>query len=508
MNGNRWPSTLDADAVPAPVLALSASFDPRPQPRERRVLFISYAFPPTGGGGVQRSVKFAKYLPEFGWRATVLTSGNPSVPLRDADLQGELDPSTTILRARTLEPPYAVKQALTDSGERRLAASARGLLRRLGMRLLQPDPQVLWNPGAMWLARNALRKTEHDAIYATGPPFSSFLLGRALKKRFHLPLVLDFRDEWLLSSQYLENYQLGKLARRRQRAMMNKCLQAADAVIATTKASADELARYCHQAGSRTTVACIHNGYDPADLAGMQSGSAESAGLCLKKPLDLTVSTPKPGERRPEASLRGRFREFEAKPVWRIAYTGTLWTLTDVAPIVSALKRVSSLSPEAASRIEFALAGRRTPEQDRELRRLGSTPVSVKRHGYLAHRRSLEFAASAQALLLLLADLPGAERVVPAKLFEYLALEKPILAICPPGETAQLLQQHGHASVFRPEETEKIAAWLMAHVEQRADRSSREEESPERSGSAIDRFSRQALTGELAGLLGGMVSRA
>ena len=171
----------------------------------RRVLFISYAYPPTGGGGVQRSVKFTKYLPETRWRPTVLTAANPSVPVQDSDLSGDLDPETVVLRARTFEPSYAVKQKLVSTGKPS-RVSLRSLVRQAGMSVLQPDPQVLWNPLAYRMASTALRQTPHEVIYVTGPPFSSFLLGRSLKRRFGLPLVLDFRDEWLLSSQYLDNH--------------------------------------------------------------------------------------------------------------------------------------------------------------------------------------------------------------------------------------------------------------------------------------------------------------
>ena len=131
------PQSAAVSTVPAGALR-PVDPDVRATGSKKRLLFISYAFPPTGGGGVQRSAKFTKYLPEYGWQATVLTAANPSVPVQDQDLQDDVNGSTTLLRARTLEPSYAMKKALVDSGEQRSGPSIRTLLRRAAMQLLQP----------------------------------------------------------------------------------------------------------------------------------------------------------------------------------------------------------------------------------------------------------------------------------------------------------------------------------------------------------------------------------
>ncbi|PAY21321.1 hypothetical protein CKO51_01715 [Rhodopirellula sp. SM50] len=424
---------------------------------ERRMLLISYAYPPTGGGGVQRSVKFAKYLPQYSWRPTVLTAADPSVPVRDNDLSMELDPQTTVLRARTLEPSYRTKQKLITTGDPSSLSFKRWMkrcIRKAGMSLLQPDPQILWNPYAARLATQTLRQIPHAVVYVTGPPFSSFLLGRTLKRRFGLPLVLDFRDEWLLSSQHFENHQRSGIAYRQQRRMLAKVLRAADAVVATTQASADELARQVQESGSRASVHCIYNGYDEDDLTAL----------------------------RPESNPPERLR---------IVYTGTLWKLTDVSPVVDALIQLAAADPDSAARIDLIIAGRRTPHQDAQVGQLDATAVNVQRHDYLPHGKSLELAASADVLLLLLADEPGAERVVPAKLFEYLALRKPILAICGDGETASLIDQHGHTYRFSPGQPERIAACLSTLLAERPCR-------PTCIADDLGRFSRRRQTSQLA----------
>lgn len=427
---------------------------------EQRMLFISYAFPPAGGGGVQRSVKFAKYLPEYQWLPTVLTTANPSVPVRDSDLSSELDPATPVLRAKTLEPSYGMKQRLIASGSTAGFSWKRTVkqgIRRLGMSLLQPDPQVLWNPNAARLAKRTLRSIPHQAIYVTGPPFSSFLLGRSLKRRFGLPLVLDFRDEWLLASRYLDNHQRSGMAFRHHRRMLDKVLRSADAVVATTQASANELSQQIEQAGSHAAVHCIYNGYDDADL----------------------------NQVRPISKPTNRLR---------IVYTGTLWRLTDISPVVDALTQLAEVDPGSAGRIDLIVAGRRTPDQQAIVRKLDATPVNVQYHDYLPHGESLQLAASADLLLLLLADEPGAERVVPAKLFEYLAMRRPILSVCGEGETAMLLSEQGQPYRFSPNAPESIAQCLLYLLRDREALAYPE-------STNIGRFSRRQQTGQLAAVL-------
>ncbi|TWT82755.1 hypothetical protein CA13_42180 [Planctomycetes bacterium CA13] len=432
---------------------------------EARVLFICYAYPPTGGAGVQRSVKFTKYLPHFGWQPTVLTAANPSVPVSDNDLLNDIDPETIVLRAKTLEPSYSVKQNLATS-KRTRRFSPKRWIRHAAMSVLQPDPQVLWNPLA-WHMANKILKQHHKAIYVSGPPFSSFLLGRSLKRRFQLPLVLDFRDEWLLASQYMDNHQRTGSSQRRQLAMLHKVLKSADAVLATTQASADELNRQIKNAGGTAPVTCLYNGYDEDDIAGVNRSEPTTDRL-------------------------------------RIVYTGTLWKLTDVSPIVSALLRLSKSDPNTAARIELAIVGRRTPEQNAILKKLKSSAVKLILHDYVPHGQSLDLAASADTLLLLLADEAGAERVVPAKLFEYLALKKPILAVCGDGEMATLLRQQQHFDQFHPKQTKEIATWIGSRWRDR-ESARRDQVQHQPHVKPIQRYSRRELTGQLAGVIDSIV---
>ncbi|MBC7818294.1 MAG: hypothetical protein IAG10_15520, partial [Planctomycetaceae bacterium] len=260
----------------------------------KRVLVVTYNFPPVGGAGVQRVTKFVKYLPQFGWDATVLTTENPSVPVYDESLLADVPPQTVVVKARTLEPGYALKRfvsasnaepnqvtrsvseggrSMTSDGNSpsltlrvRFMAAAKRALRGAANLLLQPDPQVLWNSRAIEAGLRILGQRTHDAIFVTAPPFSSLLIGAELARRTGLPLVLDYRDEWSISNSYLENKRLGWLSRTWQQHQQSLCVRAASALVATTRHSAESLQEVARASECRPLVTHIYNGFDTADF--------------------------------------------------------------------------------------------------------------------------------------------------------------------------------------------------------------------------------------------------
>lgn len=397
---------------------------------QRRLLMVAYAFPPVGGAGVQRPLKWVKYLHRAGWRVTVLTPQNPSVPVRDDSLLEEVPAETVFLRPKTLEPNYRWKVRLNyDVPTRpRKWLPAKHWLRAAIGGLLQPDPQILWYPQAVSLAVQHLRQVTHDAILVTAPPFSSFLIGASLRRRCRLPLILDYRDEWDLSNRYLEHASRGVYSRFVQERMQRYVLRVADAVIATTQASKQRLQERIQQVQGHAQAVCIYNGYDEEDLHQTSLPSAVP-------PL-------------PDGCFR-------------LVYTGTLWNLTSLEPLAIGLELLHRRSPDLASRVELVCVGRKTPEQRHYLERLKQqTSCKVVDIAYSPHEEIIPWLRSADALCLLLTDAPGADRVVPAKLFEYLALRKPIVALLPEGESAQLVAEYARAGFFLPKNPIALADWL------------------------------------------------
>lgn len=406
----------------------------------KRVLFISYPFPPVGGAGVQRVTKFVKYLPEHGWLPSVLTVANPSVPALDHSLLADIPPQVMVRRAKTWEPGYRAKAAMTSnagepntSARRGLKAAIKGLAHRAAKLVLQPDPQILWMPHALREGRRLLEEHSHAAIVASGPPFSTFLIGASLSRRSGLPLVLDYRDEWDISNAYLENKRLDAVSLYLQSRMQKKVVRAARSLIATTGHSARALEAVRDRAGSKATVGWIYNGFDPKDFGAMP-------------PV-------------PEGP----------KETYRLAYVGTLWNLTDVAPLVAGVERLACDDPELTAKLELVFAGRRTPQQSAVLDRLRGLPCKLVEHPYLDHAGAVELIGSADGLCVLLSDVPAAERVVPAKIFEYMAARRAIVAIGPRGEMWDLLQKSPAAWLNTPDDVKGIAQALAAEIKRVVD---------------------------------------
>ena len=431
----------------------------------KTVLIISYFFPPVGGAGVQRVTKFVKYLPDFGWQPVVLTVENPSVPLFDESLLGDIPSSVVVHKAKTLEPSYSTKQAVSATSESggqgfNFKASVKGLLRKIATMLLQPDPQVLWLPAAYRKACKVLSDEPVDAIFASAPPFSSLLLGAMLARKFKLPLVLDFRDEWDISNSVWENKQSGRISLALQKRMQNYALRTAAAVIATTSLSAEALQEKALALKSEAAVRCIYNGYDAADFPAINEG--------IKRAADR----------------------------YELSYVGTLWNLTSIAPLVKAVGLLSELRPELASQLRLVVAGRRTAEQESILADIQHLPVELELQGYLDHSESVALIRRSHGLVVLLSDLDLARRVVPGKIFEYFATANSILAIAPEGEVWNLLHDYPLAQCAEPSSPESITDFLISSLEDFS-------EQVEKAAVGFDasRFERRQLTAELAAIL-------
>lgn len=446
--------------------------------RSRRLLLVAYNFPPVGGAGVQRPVKWVKHLRRFGWDVTVLTTENPSVPVRDESLLADIPDDVLVVRARTWEPDYQTKQGLVASATSasqgylsRFKSAVKGLAKQTIKLALQPDPQVLWVPNAITAGRRVLSELSHDAILVTAPAYSSFFIGTALKRQFQIPLMLDFRDEWDLSGQYLENAQRDPMSQWIQQCMQSYVLRRADAVGATTQASTANLSEKLTRLNrSSTKAVTIYNGFDTEEFLADNT-----------KPEDTPAAQKDPS-------------------TFRLLYTGTLWNLTSIEPLVNAILQLNQSAADLVAKLEVVCVGRKTPEQTSILERVRSTGCRLKLIDYCDHSRVLDWLRSANAVCLLLSDVAGAGRVVPAKLFEYLANRKEMLAIVPAGETAQIVNRFFPNGSLSPSEIDGIANWLKVRL------SGTEQSScPQPTAAEIDEFSRSNQTRQLVNVLNELV---
>ena len=255
----------------------------------RKILLVSYLFPPAGGIAVQRILSLARYLPELGYEVHVLTAGNPGVPTMDPTLLKLVPPEVRVHRTFTPEVPYAMRRrlwsvlsALSGGGKPKAAAAQEsapapgqsagqgGGLGAVARRIFNPDPEVVWTPFAIRAGRKILRRHSIDAMLVTTPPFSSFLVTNQLKREFpQVKLISDFRDEWLdfyLSTfAYFKSEGIQAKARRIER----ETAELSDAVVTVTHRILDRIrSRYPDQPDSR--FHWIPNGFDPQTFAGFQ----------------------------------------------------------------------------------------------------------------------------------------------------------------------------------------------------------------------------------------------
>lgn len=384
-----------------------------------RALIVCYAFPPVGGAGVQRVLKLVKYLPQHGVTPAVLTARAPSVPLVDPSLERDIPAGTEIVRARTLEPGYGAKQlawrvqAQASGGPRaRLKQAVLGL----GRGLLVPDPQVLWLPAAqLALARRLFSATPDDVVLISGPPFSPFLLGALARLRPGTAVVLDYRDEWTTTAG---TYEMGGAARAS--ALLERAILplAHSIVTATEEFRSALLARYEFLKPER--VIAIPNGYDPDDFPSELPDP----------PRDRCVVT----------------------------YAGTVFRLTSARGLLQALRLLHEREPVLARLLALRFIGRIVETE------LGSfdnsEQLGVERVGYLSHAETLTQLASSHAALCILDEVPGVERIYPAKVFELMRLGRPCLALTPEGALATLVRRHQLGQVVPPRDAPGIAAAL------------------------------------------------
>jgi len=418
---------------------------------------------------VQRAAKFVKYLPDFGWSPTVLTVSNPSVPVFDRTLLGEIPNSVCIVEAKTLEPSYEAKQSVSASDQtgskQGVGKLLKTIIRGFANILLQPDPQILWLPAARRAAKKLLKEKKFDVIVATAPPFSSLILGAMLSKMFCIPLVLDYRDEWDISNAVWENKSLGRLSSFIQSRLQNYALKRASLVIATTQLSVTALEEKIALCDSKAAAICIYNGFDDSDI-----------------------------------NLTNRIQDPHESGSYVLSYVGTLWNLTSIAPVVKALHKLQREHPTVSDFLQLITAGRITAAQEQILDQLKDSAVSVTRRGYVEHSEAIDIILNSDGLLLLLSDMQVAGRVVPAKIFEYMATGNSIFVVAPKGEVWDLLSSYPRSYCIEPSDIDKLMESIVKDFQRVAGEGHSRLE-----GFNVYPYTRKKLSGDLAEALNGLV---
>lgn len=356
----------------------------------KKVLVIAYYWPPTGGSGVQRWVKFVKYLPEHGWEAVVYTPENPERLAVDHSLEAELSEGLEVLRRPILEPYNLYRRLMGKKASTQVTEISSGrktFKQRLSLwvraNLFVPDPRVTWVKPSVRFLKKYLKEHPVDVIVTTGPPQSMHLIGQKLHKATGIPWVSDFRDPWT-KMYYLKHLPISKRNWRRLHGLEKAVLDNSTRVLAVTPLVQEDF-----QSMTSTPVDCITNGYDEPDFEG-----------------------PAP----------------EADGFFNVTHTGLFAADGNPFTLWKVLGSMASKDAEFREKLRLRLAGK----VDREIydaiqaEGLGANVVSL---GYCSHTDAVAEQRKATVLILPLRNDPEYRPILPGKLFEYLASRRPMLGI-------------------------------------------------------------------------------
>lgn len=365
----------------------------------KRVLIISYYWPPTGGSGVQRWVKFAKYLPAEGWQPVIYTPENPEQLAVDSSLEAEVPAEAEVIRRRIVEPYEMYKKLLRRSGHSKEAvevnpvnAQNKSFLQKTAMwirgNFFRPDPRCLWIRPSVKFLKKYLEDHPVDLIVSTGPPQSMHLIGRKLAKETGLPWIADFRDPWT-KIFYFKHLQMTRATEKWHHKMEKKVLDDATAVVAVSP-----LVQQDFQAMTQTPVELITNGFDECDFV---------AEKCTE-------------------AYGGPDRNFVITHTGLFAADGNPTVLWDV------LSEKCGKDADFKKLLKIRLVGK-TDEQILKAIKDAGLDANLENMGYQPHAVAVEQQRAASLLILPLRKEPEYKAVLPGKLFEYLASWRPILGI-------------------------------------------------------------------------------
>lgn len=388
----------------------------------KKVLIITYYWPPSGGGGVQRWLKFSKYLPEYNWQPIIFTPDNPDFHTKDPSLLKDVSKELEVLKFPIWEP-YTLYNKLFGGNKK--SNNTQGLLEGKSKKsflsdfflwirgnFFIPDPRIFWvNPSVDFL-KDYILDNSIEVIVTTGPPHSMHLIGLKLKKKIDIRWIADFRDPWVRWDM-LNSFHLSYFAKRAHRRMESAVVRQADRVISVSDSWAEEI-KQDHEKKAYV----VTNGFDQSDFTG---------------------------------------KEKWANDKFRIAHCGLINRFRDPEGLWKVLSDLCSENEEFNDSLEILFAGTVEPQVIDSIRNNTVLAPKFKFEGYLSHEDVLDVYRSSSVLLLLLNRTENAKGHIPGKLFEYLASNRHILAIGDiNGDSANIISKTQIGETCGPEDLKAI----------------------------------------------------
>jgi glycosyltransferase involved in cell wall biosynthesis len=386
-----------------------------------KVLVIAYYFPPMGLSGVQRTLKFIKYMKDYGWEPVVLTTAGTGYFAHDNTLLEEAEKTgVKIIRVGGKD----INSRLAKKGTVKMPAEIiRKTLNRLNYTFFIPDNKTGWNRKAIVKAREILNSEEFDMIFVSGPPFSSFMMAAVLKEEFSLPLVVDYRDLWY-GSQFA--FYPTPFHRYLHKKREYKVLKAADKIIATNRKVKEKILDY-YKFLTFEDIYIISHGFDPQDFENLVPEKRNNNKMIL-------------------------------------TYSGIFYEFITPKYFLKAFKKLSAERPDIAANIELHFVGFLRKENEKLIRKLDLQSY-VKQYGYLNHRDALIKVITSDILWLMVGHARNVETHSAGKLYEYFGTRKPILACLPAGALKNAVEEYGAAFITEPDNIEQIKNTLITIFE-------------------------------------------
>ena len=391
--------------------------------KRKKVLIITYYWPPGSGPGVQRWLKFCKYLPEFNWEPIVITVKNGSYPNTDESLENDIPKSLKVFKTKTLEP-FAVYNLLRGKKGKSVEvamASVQGqpstfakFSNYVRSNYFIPDARIGWNKYALKEAKKVIKKEKPDLVITTGPPHSTHLIGLKLRKEFNIKWLADFRDPW--TTIYYNQFLLStEKSTAKDLALENQVLHTADAIITATPGITEGL-----QSRSKK-IHTLPNGFDEDDFSRIKPSTPEK---------------------------------------FKMAYVGNLKPVQNTRGVWEAIALLAKENPDFKSKFEFELTGNLSPEFERVFKEFGiESLITIK--SFVPHKHAIQRMMDAHVLFLPIPKDKGNKLILTGKIFEYLATKRPLLAVGPTeGNAAEILSECNKSPMLEYEDVAGIKDYI------------------------------------------------
>lgn len=377
----------------------------------KKVLIITYYWPPTGGAGVQRWLKFTKYFQQFGWEPVIYTPSNPDFPINDSTLLKDVPANITILKTAITEP-YDIYRKIMGKKKNETVnqgflseGNENGFLQSLMIwirgNFFIPDARKFWIKPSISFLSDYISKNKIDAVISTGPPHSMHLIALGVKQKHNLPWIADFRDPWTQIDFY-DQLKLSSWADAKHKRLEKLVLQSANKVVTVSNTWAKDLEKL----GTRE-VDVITNGYDEDDFKKSEND--------LEKPTMLDG--------------------------FLFHHIGALNKDRNPHVFWQVLGDLCKENPKLKQDLKLKFTGKTDIAVFESLEKQGLTSNAEKTE-YVPHSEVTRLIQQSPILLLPLNDTPNVKGIVPGKLFEYLAAKRPIFAIGDTnGDSSQIITE-------------------------------------------------------------------